>query len=514
VTTGIRTPPAQVCDPLVPLHDFVVLSANVMEAHTVALFLEDPSLGCLRMAAAWSLSNHLVHGAVVSLADTVLGRKYLGGQPEAELHFEGDSTALGMYSHPEPIRAYMTAPVGSRGLLWTDTRQAYRFTGKHLKIFSDLARTAENLLQVSGHAAAFHEALEAAAVMRRLLAYSREPADRTASLLDAVVRMVVEKMGFDGALTAVRIPNSDLCRISACCGFPPFIQIGRRVRFRQGWVKQALDSRGPKVARARVPGDPDVVAFHAGERFGFPVRSLAVIPWSLEDQGAESVLVVASANPGRMTRKRSEPLESLTELMRLIQVASFRKRLLCGVRRYDAESGVLNEGAFSLESREMLSRARDKGGSLALVLTEISHMGRIYLEHDPATVNRFLEMITDALRVLQPRPCIVGKFKTGGFGLLVENAKEQENHLLFKKAPSLFGTGYMGVGGWEIRYGMAMAVAHFPGDCFDLDGLWSTALDRLAKPSSTLYRWASLGPLSRGNAAELLAQELLGEGPC
>ena len=136
---------------------------------------------------------------------------------------------------------------------------------------------------------------------------------------------------------------------------------------------------------------------------------------------------------------------------------------------------------------------KNSGIALALVLTEIFHMRRMYLEHDPATVNHFLEMITNSLGLLQSRPYVVGKFKTGGFGLLVEHAKEQEIRPIFKKAQSLFGTGYMNVSGSEIRYSMSMAVSHFPSDCCDIDGLWSSALTRLERPSSTLYRWSPLG---------------------
>ncbi len=495
-----QSSPTPVCDSLVPLNDFVALSANVMDAHTAALFVEDHARGGLCMAVSWSLSDHLIHDAVISLQDTVLGTHYRSGQPAAESYFEGDSTRLGMYAQPEPIRAYMTAPVGSRGLLWIDTRQAYRFTGKHLKILCELARTAEDLFHLSGQATALRQAALGAEIMRGILAHCREPADTGEKFLDAAVRMIKEKMGFDAALTAARFPGKDLCRITACCGVPPFIQIGRRVRLRQGWVKWSLDHRQPAMVSAAATGEADLIAFHAGERFGFPVRSLAVIPWRLEEHDRESLLIMASATPGKVVPESKDTHQTLVDLIRLVEAASLRKRLLAGVRRYDAESGVLSEGAFCVESRDMLSHARDKKGTLALVLAEISGMRRMYLECDPATVNHFLEMVTDSLGLLQSRPFVVGKFKTGGFGLLVENAKEQEIRPIFKKAQSLFGTGYMNVGGWQIRYGMSMAVAHFPSDCSDIDALWSTALTRLERPSSALYRWSSVRQLSGGEA--------------
>jgi hypothetical protein len=227
VSTGKRQLPTPVCDSPIPLNDFVALSANVMDAHTAALFVEDRARGCLRMAAGWSLSDVFIHGAVVSVEDSVLGKQYRAGQPAAETYFAGDSTGLGMYSQPEPIRAYMTAPVGSRGLLWIDTRQAYRFTGKHLKILSNLAGTAEHLFHLSGQASALHISAVGAEVMRRLLVHSREPAEREAGLHGATVCMIVEKMGFDAALAAVRLRDRNLCRITACSGFPPFIQVGR-----------------------------------------------------------------------------------------------------------------------------------------------------------------------------------------------------------------------------------------------------------------------------------------------
>ena len=485
---------------LIPLDDFVALSANVMDAHTVALFAADTANGCLRMVAGWSLSDHLIPDAAVSLQDTLLGTQFHASQPRAEAHFDGDATTLGMYSQPEPIRAYMTVPVGARGLLWIDTRQAYQFTGKHLKILSDLARTAEHLLRLSARMRALHQVSTGARVMRQLLDYSVRYPENEDKLLDAAVNLSVESMGLHGALTAMRLPHRDLCKITACCGLPEFVQVGRLVRFRQGSVRGALDSRKPVFAYALTDDEPDVVAFHARERFGFPVRSLAIIPWRVEEQDRDYLLILVSARPDKIGPEVRESYESLVDLIRLIETASLRKRLLVGVRRYDAESGVLSEGAFCFSSREMLSKARDRGTSLALVLMEIANIEQLYMDLPPATVNRFLELVTDTMRLLQPRPAKVGKFKTGGFGLLVENAKEHEVLALHKKAQYLFGTGYLTVGGREIPYGMAMAAAHFPGDCSETDGLWSTARARLALPKSTLYRWSSLQPRSTNEA--------------
>jgi hypothetical protein len=481
-------------DSRVPLHDFVAFSANVMDAHTVALFVEDRAEGCLRMIAGWSLSDNLIPEARVSIVDSDLGERYRSGQPTAEPYFEGDSSTLGMYSQLEPIRAYMTAPVGSRGLLWVDTRKAYRFTPKHLRVLADLATTAGDLLRLSARISKLSLDTAAAYVMQALLERSWDSCGGEDALLDSAVRLIVDRMGLDGALTAFRLPHRDLCQITACYGLPAFIQVGRVVRFKEGWVKRSLDNRKPAFVRAATDNEPDVVAFHARERFGFPLRSLAVIPWRVDERDRDDLLIAASAAPGRICQEARASHESVVALIRLIQTASLRKKLLTGVRRYDAESGVLSEAAFYLESREMLSCARAKGNAVALVLMEIASIERLYMEHAPRTVMRFLEMITDTMRLMQPRPVTAGKFKTGGFGLLVENAKEQEISALHKKAQYLFGTGYVSVEGQEIRYDTAMAVAHFPSECADVEGLWTLARARLALPSSTLYRWASLAP--------------------
>jgi GGDEF domain-containing protein len=464
-----------------PLEDFVALTANVTEAYTAALLLVDDSGNELRIAACHSLSDHLIRDARPSARSGLWAELLRRGAPTQEPHFHGDSAELGIYSEAEEIRAYMTAPVGDLGLLWVDTRRTYSFTAKDLKILGEFARTAESLLGL--HQAS--ERLDTARWELDLLAGMIPKDENRSDLenygLDFFVDALMEKGGFDGVLAATEVDGGRVLRIDASEGFADWVRRGRLVRKRAGAVKEALDGSAPVFIENAGRDDSPATLFHAKENVGFDVKSLVVVPAS---RGAQrGVLVAASARPDPRLKDAETALKILQGLVGLVRSVSFHERLLARVRRHDGESGLISEGYFRRIGRELLEEVKERKGRLVLLLSQVTDIDEIYVRHDHALVNRFLEEFTDRLAKPAHGHGVMGKFRTGGFGLLLEDVPRREVDRLVEKTLQRFSPSRIDLGEEEILFHVRVSAAHYPEDCSDLPGLWETALSRLEEPA-------------------------------
>ncbi len=463
-----------------PLEGFVALTANVTEAFTVALLLIDNSQDHLRMAACQSLSDHVIRNASLSVRSGLWAELLRKGAPTQEPHFDGDSADLGLYAKSEDIRAYMTAPVGDRGLLWVDTRRTYSFTAKDLKILGEFARTAESLLGLHRASDRLDGARWALDLLASVIPEGEDLSDLENHGLDFFVKRLMEKGGFDGALAAIEVDRGQILRIAASEGFAPWVRRGRLVRKRQGAVKLALESQTPFVITDADRDASPPTLFHRNERVGFDVKSLVVVPCSGGPQ--DGVLLMASARPDPRLEGAETTMQILKGLVGLVQSASFHQRLLARVRRHDGESGLVSEGYFRQMSGELFAGVKERKGKLVLLLSQVTDMDRIYVQHDHALVNRFLEAFTDRFGKTARRQGVIGKFRTGGFGLILEDLPMREMDRLIERTLQALAPGRIDLGGEEIRFRVRVSAAHYPGDCSDLPGLWETALSRLDAP--------------------------------
>ncbi len=457
------------------LGDLTALLANVTEAFSAALFqLNDTEV---RTLAARSLSERfMTRGRSIARAG-VLNEIASGGAPVQENYFEGDARSLGMYATSEPIRAYMAAPVGTRGVLWVDSRKTYRFTPKDLKVLTEFARLAERLLDRIEADEQNRLTTDQIDLIGDLL---RNGPWSTHTIDDEIAHRLKDAFSFDGLLLAKWNEDKDLFQVAASAGFSAWVTRGRLIRRRPGWVDWSLRSGSPAIVSGLDATDKPAALFHAGERVGFPVRSFAVIPVGEE---TNEFLVGASRSPNRTLDRHGDQLVSLGRLLGLIRKSRIQSDLLNGIRRYDGESGHASEGWFRERSRRIFDSVAERRGSLVFLAVLIDRTDRLYLDYPHAMTNRFLEAFTDRLWTVTGKRGAVGKFQTGGFGLFVENVSFEDSEALVKRALALLGEGFITVDGVDIHYSSRIVAAHYPKECGDLHGMWEVVFGKLGLTS-------------------------------
>lgn len=464
------------------LQDLVALVADVLEAFTAALLLEDQDGRHLKIVALQSLSDNVAVSLQLPMDGGFWTKLVRGGVPYHETYFEGDSARLGIYTSDEGIRAFMTAPVGEKGLLWVDTRRTYSFTAKHLKILVELAATAVNILKLAAMASDAARSARELDLIRELVPEFAELSALDNRGLDRACALILETGGLDGVLTVSRVDERNLFRITASAGFPSWVRKGRLVKCDGGLMSWCMENRLPKLSVEVTPGEEPPVVFHRGEKFGFEAKTLAIVPWT--DAEGDGAIVMASSRPNWRLDENRVWWESLGKVLALVNSVAFQQEVLGGIRRYDGESGLFSEGYFRAETRRVFARSSAAKGSLVLLLVLIADMDRIYLENDHALVNRFLETLADQLEGITRRSTVAGKFRTGGLALLLEGLPPREMDRLRDNAAAAFCSGVIQVGTEELRCDVRVAAAHYPSECADLAELWEKALNKLETSSS------------------------------
>jgi len=464
---------------------FVKLAAASMEAHSVVLLvLAGAYQDRLRIVAYHSVSDRLLPNAEVSIEHSTIGEMFRKGMPVYEADPERSMNDIPLYSGSVDITSYVAVPLGSWGLLWVDTQQTSGFSAKHLRIVLQLALVAPGISELKRLAGNRGNPEQKIQLLTNLLGADGRRRLDPSVLIDGVVQDIIAKMPVDGAILAEAIPGRDLLKIIACAGFSSLVEKGRVVRLKRGWAQWALENESSVIISGVRAADGPLALFHAGENLGYEVKAIAVVPWSEVDEIGRGILAVVSRKPSHTIKYDRDTWYFLARLVGLLRSISSREALVRGVRRYDSESGVLNESAFHHYIRSGFVNAVDRKANLFLLLTDISNMDDLYLSLDRILVRRFLQNFVDKLKVLTKRSAAIGKFKSGGFGLAVEGMPSDEAISVMKKATSLMEGGVAVIDGYEVRYEAKFASVSYPSDAQDVRGLWKAAREKLSRATS------------------------------
>ncbi|MGD9125314.1 MAG: GAF domain-containing protein [Desulfarculaceae bacterium] len=134
-------------DPRQELRDAIELLANLTEAFTAALFLRDPSGKKLRPVVWQTLSRSFRSSAEVEPGEGVVGHVAKHGVVVDVDRYQQASTATGLYSQEEQVKAFLALPVGEVGVLVVDTKSRPVFGEREKKTMRDFARFMANLVR-------------------------------------------------------------------------------------------------------------------------------------------------------------------------------------------------------------------------------------------------------------------------------------------------------------------------------------------------------------------------------
>lgn len=469
-----------------PFAGALELLVQSLDAQTVAIFIADHDISFLDLLAAKSTRKDFLRTTRRSLEDSLLSGIIQRGLIVSE-PIRGDLSArLGLYSSSGSDMVYLAVPFANTGLLWIDREGVERFAPDQIKLASMTSVIVADMLELHVEAVNSRGAASELELITSLTDGQDSAVETPAIRIDSIVARMTQSKKCDGALVAISTENGELCRIVSVSGFSGALSKGKIVRLRQGWAKWAIEKTRPAIISGLKGDETSLPIFHPGEAIGFSVKSLAIVPWFGFD-AVDGILVAASRNAGPEWESSRSIWTFLASLIGLIRRLEISNKVLKGVRRYDGESGVMSEGFFRSQLRAAFDRQSAASGTIFLLLAQIKNLDTLYLEHDFATINRFLGLFCEKLSMSTKRQSIPGKFSTGCFGIGVENLPATEIDTLLKKAHALLGQGITNVDGVDIRHDVDFGWALFPHDAGSFLDLINRAAAKLLQKKSVKH---------------------------
>jgi len=133
-------------DPRKELRDAIELLANITEAFTAALYVRQGISQVLRPVVWHTLSRSFRADEPIRLGEGLVGYVAKHRVPVDVDRYQQGSTAIGIYSQDEGIKAFVAMPVGLTGVLVVDTKGRSVFTEMEKKIIRDFAKFLAGLL--------------------------------------------------------------------------------------------------------------------------------------------------------------------------------------------------------------------------------------------------------------------------------------------------------------------------------------------------------------------------------
>lgn len=470
-------------DLLHPLNTLVSTAMESLEAFTIALYFKSPGDRSFRLISHRTLSNHFITDVPLPQERSRIAALFRKGLISHETHAAAAPLAQEIYSRPEPVLAMLVAPVSDQALLVVDTVEAPAFQPSQIKFVQGLVQTIEGILSLANASDGVETARSEFSSVAELINEYRLVPNISDTFFDSMVSRLVNKGRFDGALVATVSASSMSCRIRSVTGFSKSLNKGRVIKLRPGWAKWSIERLQSVIMGSPRSGEAFVPVFHSGEALGFPVKSAVIVPWTRE-QGIDGFLLLASRKEDPSLESDRKTWEFLGAILGIVRRNIVNEKLLKAVRLYDGESGLMNESFFRAQTGIKFMQAVTDRLPCSLILVEIENIDKIYLQHDISRIKKFLTIFTERLLNLDKRGSIVGKFRTGGFGVFVENLPVEEATSSVRRVMGLFSIDVTHVDGVEIRHSVKVGWCHYPSECSTFEDFWRQALLRLTKAKS------------------------------
>lgn len=466
-----------------PFAGALELLSESLNAQTVAIFLLETDSSNLELVALKTQRKDFLKSARRSLADNLLSGVAQNGLTVSEVIKSDVYSRLGLYSSGSPEIVYIAIPFGNNGVLWVDREGAERFAPDQIKLATWVANIVNDIIILQFQSRRTKDSGRDLDIITSL-ADGMESAIQASDInIDSIVSKMTEAPQCDGALVAISTDKGELCRIASVSGFSGALARGKVVRLRQGWARWAIDKMRPAIISGLKGDEKSLPIFHTGEAIGFPVKSVAVIPWYGYDK-VDGVLIAASKTASADWESRKSVWMFLAALVGVIRRLEISGKILKSVRRYDGESGVMSEGFFRNQLQIAFDRQVTSSGTFFVLMAKIVNVDKLYMEYNYKTMNRFLGLFCEKLSMSTKRQCIAGKYGTGCFCIGIENLPATEVDTLVRKAAALLGQGISNVDGVDIRHEVEFGWALFPHDSQNLSGLLTRASIKLRHKKS------------------------------
>ncbi|MGC8604167.1 MAG: GGDEF domain-containing protein [Desulfomonilaceae bacterium] len=466
-----------------PLNALVSTAMESLDAFTIAIYFKSSIDRSFRLICHRTLSEHFSSDVQLSSERSRIVGLFRKGSISHETHAAVPPLAQEIYSRPEPVLAMLVAPISDLAMLIVDTSESPAFQPSQIRFVQGLANAIEGILSLANASNSMETTRSEFSSVAELLNEYRLTPNISDTFFDGLVSCLVNKGRFDGAMVSTVSASSMSCRIRSVVGFSNSLNKGRVIKLRPGWAKWAVEQLQTVVMGAPKSGESFVPIFHAGEALGFPVKSAVIVPWTREN-GIDGFLLLASRKEDHSLENDRKTWEFLGAILAIVRRNVVNEKLLKAVRLYDGESGLMNESFFRAQTGMKFMQCVSDRSPCVLILVEIENIDRIYLQHDIPRIKRFLTIFTERLLNLEKRKLIAGKFRTGGFGVFIENIPMEEATNTVRRVLGLFSIDVTHVDGVDIGHSVRVGWSHYPTECSTFDDLWRQSIQRLGKNKS------------------------------
>jgi diguanylate cyclase (GGDEF)-like protein/PAS domain S-box-containing protein len=257
-------------------------------------------------------------------------------------------------------------------------------------------------------------------------------------------------------------------------------------------ISEVLRTGAPAICND-ISTDPRMTPWkeRAVER-GF--HSIVVLPIAVEDQPT-GFLALYAGEPGFFT---PEEMKLLTELCGDISYALQNIRQqekLDYLAYYDALTGLPNHSLFHEHLSYMLSVAKQKDTSLAVLVFDIRQFRHINNVYGKLAGDRLLQEVATRLQKLASDPGVTGRISGDYFSMIVPDTNDATAvaHLFKDEIVPAISEPVV-IDGDSIQIDISGGIAVYPGDGDDADTLYSHAEAALKQAKKSGYRYLFYQP--------------------
>lgn len=406
----------------------VRLLSNIVDAHTVALFVVDSKTRQFHLLASQSLSKDIPENLSLTPEQSgLLSQVYKLGQTiDLDKPPQDIGSMLPFYRNNESyIKGIFAVPVGNvEGVLYVDTKKSWGFNEKEQKWIREVAAIFRDLLEKQG---ALNQQEDYARILK--LWYHLEQGSREELSLDNYFHLVVEKcsrfLDADyGFLAAGKQGEKNRYELVAYTSNIPQSLTKQDFSADQGLVGWVLQNRKALLISKLNPELQEHFLFspaealpHSGTFWGLPISIAPNYIFMLGFLGRQ---------PIQWDSDEQYAVSRFVHFLHLFLEQLYWKEEYKRLQSYDLSTGLHNALTFENTVEEMISTSMQNSVPFTLSLLQLEPWQILYTRGTPREVRQWQQRFTLKLSKMFPEQVLIGQITENRYALLFPGITYQE----------------------------------------------------------------------------------------
>ncbi len=458
----------------------VNLLSNILDAHTVALFISVPKQQQLRLIAAQSLSKHLQEHSVLPFEQGGLLAQVLRtgqtihldklGSQEIEMAFPFYREGVSL------IKAVFITPVGDgAGVLFVDTKYSWGFNDKQRKWIAEVAALLNELL---GH----HQTLIREQNYARILSLWHQIDDAAFSDLppEQFLRTLVTEsarfLDMDYGFLVAAAPGSDGYQVLAASSNASHAFRDQSFPRQQGLVGWVLHKQKNLLIRRLRPESKEHYLFFPQEKL--PHQGTFLGLHSHTSLGQEIALIFLSRNLRECHVDEQYAVENAARFVNLYLERVHLSEACNHLRSNDLATNLYNAPTFETILDQQISESVSQSQPFSLALLQFEPWDTLFLQWSPQRVRNLQQELVQAVHQFLPDDIVSGQLAENRLAILFKRGSVKEVETALGRLAGSWRKGTV-----ELARKLSLELHHStvacPMDGNTSDQLWSLAYQRL-----------------------------------